>query len=248
MKSLRRITGFVLLSIIACSVLYYFLPFRIMERLQEYHYDLKHPKEYVTTQQEIDVVLKKFTIIGYNQLDADYRKYSKSDQAPYRKMLTGSQYYKVPMTDMYRKIAGNIRIADLLPKDKYYIAAVWGRQKTLYWMVNKKILYKIIALQSALEKEGYHRDGFWVKSGFRHPRYNEAVFAAKMSRHMKGEAVDMVIEDINKDGWSDDKDKKIVLKLVDETIIGNQGGVGRYPHTSIVHMDVRGHRARWDTY
>lgn len=248
MKRIRRISGFVILMIIVCSVLYYFIPFRLMERLQQYRYDLRHPEEYVISKHDIDLILKKLTVIGYDQLDAEYRKYTKSDQAPYRKLLTGSQYYKVPAAEIFRKIAGNVRISDLLPKDKYYIAAVWGKQKALYWMVNKKILYNLVALQSALESTGFNRDGFWVKSGFRHPRYNEAVFAAKMSRHMKGEAVDMVIEDINKDGWSDDKDKKIVLKLVDETIIGNQGGVGRYPHTSIVHMDVRGHRARWDTY
>lgn len=237
-----------LLTIVIGFAAYYFLPYHALDLFKRYRFDLNQPGGYVKSKPAIDLILKKYAVVSYKELDPAYLKYTKSNQQPYRRLLSGSKYYRIPASDIYRKIAGNIRIADLLPKDKYYIAAVWGYRNELYWMVNPGILYKLIELQDALERQGYDRDALWVKSGFRHPRYNEAVFAAKMSRHMKGEAVDMVIEDINKDGWSDDLDKKIVLKIVDEKIIGNAGGVGRYPHTTIVHMDVRGYRARWDTY
>lgn len=44
------------------------------------------------------------------------------------------------------------------------------------------------------------------------------------------------------------EDKQIVLDFLDKEIIGNKGGIGLYPGTKAVHFDVRGHRARWNSY
>ncbi len=45
-----------------------------------------------------------------------------------------------------------------------------------------------------------------------------------------------------------DEQKEIVIDLLETKVIKNKGGIGKYPGTKIVHMDVRGYRARWDTY
>jgi uncharacterized protein YcbK (DUF882 family) len=58
--------------------------------------------------------------------------------------------------------------------------------------------------------------------------------------------VDIEIGDVDKNGKINKADKKIVLDLLENQIIGNQGGVGRYPWSQTVHFDVRGWYARWD--
>jgi len=65
---------------------------------------------------------------------------------------------------------------------------------------------------------------------------------------MKGQAIDMTIGDINKDGTFTKEDKKIVLDICDKKVIGNKGGIGLYPGTRAVHIDVRGYKARWNSY
>jgi len=67
-------------------------------------------------------------------------------------------------------------------------------------------------------------------------------------RLKEGEAVDIKIGDINQDGFANQEDKTIVLDLLEKQIIKNTGGIGRYPGTLSVHYDVRGYRARWDSY
>lgn len=98
-----------------------------------------------------------------------------------------------------------------------------------------------------LDEQGYDKYGFTVRESHRPPRYNAARGGASKSQHIWGTAVDIVIRDINKDGTADQTDKKIVLEIM-EKIVGNEGGLGKYPGTMTVHFDCRGHRARWDDY
>jgi len=56
------------------------------------------------------------------------------------------------------------------------------------------------------------------------------------------------IGDINQDGTVNQEDKQIVYKILNTDIIANKGGLGFYPTTQIVHMDVRGINARWNNY
>ena len=70
-----------------------------------------------------------------------------------------------------------------------------------------------------MTQKEYDRDNFWIHYGHRHPHLNEAVGGASKSRHIVGEAVDMVIGDINKDGLYTDEDKQIVIDLCEQKII-----------------------------
>ena len=56
------------------------------------------------------------------------------------------------------------------------------------------------------------------------------------------------IGDINRDRKADIHDKNIVRNILDSSVIANKGGVGFYPGTMVLHMDVRGHGARWNKY
>jgi len=133
-------------------------------------------------------------------------------------------------------------------EDKYYKQCVRNKSDAVTCALNKKIFYKTLQLQQELDKQGYNKSGFVIRNGHRHPRYNERVGGAKKSRHIKGEAVDISIRDINKDGKSDKKDKDIVLDILEKKVIKNEGGLGLYPGTQSVHYDVRGVRARWNSY
>lgn len=109
-------------------------------------------------------------------------------------------------------------------------------------------------LYDELEKQGY-RPSFYVTSGKRHPWHNYLLNkyggAAKKSRHLKGEAIDIIVLDVNKDGAADAKDVDIVYNILDRKIVGNKGGVGTYKNNNLwfdqqmVHFDCRGYRARW---
>ena len=163
-------------------------------------------------------------------------------------MLENGTYYRVRGDQIFQFVVGDFRIKHFLPRDDYYYAHLNSLQKEdqLNWLINKELLYKILALQDALFEKDYNETGFTIVNGFRHPNYNAQVGGASKSRHIKGEAVDISIGDINDDGWANQKDKEIVLDLLEKKIIRAEGGIGKYPGTMSVHFDVRGYRARWD--
>lgn len=211
----------------------------------QYKYDLTHRNPPVYSHQKINDILNSYTSIPYSQVEKKYLDYTRSNRRKYKGMLQKKQYIIIPKTDIYRKIVGDFRIKDFLCKDKYYKD---NSQELLLGLIDEKLLYKTLELIQSLEEKGYNPNGFYIINGHRHPTYNESIKGASKSRHIKGEAVDIIIQDINNDGRSNQKDKTIVYDLLNKKIIVNQGGIGRYPGTMSIHYDVRGTRARWDSY
>jgi len=115
-------------------------------------------------------------------------------------------------------------------------------------LISRQVLYKFLDLLDILEALGYRHNAMSVYHGFRHPRYNREVRGASVSVHMQGLAVDIRIGDINKDGFANWDDKLIVIDILDKQIIKDMGGIGRYPNSQGLHFDVRGYKARWDSY
>ncbi len=219
-----------------------------MENAYPSVYDWKHPQKPVTTITELEEVLKQFKQVPYEKLDTQYLRYSKSDEAKYKTILATKSYYLVNGEDRYRYLVGNFRVKDFMAKDQFYFHSLLpgNSQETQYFLVDKLLLYALLDLQTALEKGGFDKKAFTINFAHRHPLLNVEVGGASVSYHIRGQAIDLLISDINKDGRITKEDKEIVLNLLETNIIKHKGGIGRYPWSMVVHFDVRGYKARWD--
>lgn len=111
------------------------------------------------------------------------------------------------------------------------------------------------ALQERIIEKGYE-PRLLVISGRRYSIDNKLLAmlggAAKNSRHLRGDALDIIVLDINRDGTADHVDVDIVHRILDQELVGDRGGVGTYKTESgffnrqMVHFDLRGRRARWN--
>lgn len=72
-----------------------------------------------------------------------------------------------------------------------------------------------------------------VISAFRSRAYNAAIGGAIHSKHLAGMALDLAPS-----SGVDDKIRKVA-----EIVVGDRGGLGIY--RTFIHVDCRGHRARW---
>ncbi|MFK8006846.1 MAG: D-Ala-D-Ala carboxypeptidase family metallohydrolase [Saprospiraceae bacterium] len=202
----------------------------------------------ITQPEKIKSILNSFPTIPFSHLKKEYLSKTKYEKKKYKKLAKGSNLLIIKGKDIFKFIVGSFRIKDFLPKDDFYYENInaLGAGKEIFWMVDEKLLLKLLELQNVLFKNGYNENGFTIVNGFRHPAYNEKVGGASLSRHLKGQALDLQIGDINNDGIANQKDKIIVLDFLENKIIKDEGGIGKYPGTMSVHFDVRGYRARWD--
>ena len=201
----------------------------------------------ILTHKEIDSVLNLFKKVTFKDLDTEYKSYSDPEKK-FRNKLSMSTYYVVQGDQVFFPLVGKYRVKDFIVPDKYYQKNMKNlcNNSKQYWLTDKKMLYMMLDLIKLLEKKGYNKYGFEVRVGHRHPYWNKKVWSgAKFSQHIYGKAVDIKIGDINNDRRTTQKDKKIVLDML-EKIVGNKGGIGKYPKTMCVHFDSRGFRARWD--
>jgi len=218
------------------------------ENFYQWRYDITSKQKIVTSQQDINKIIDEFQSVPFSNLDQDYLARTKYDIKKYKKLAKSTNFLIVKGKDIFKFIVGNFRIKDFLPRDQAFYANLKTLKngKEIYWLIDKKLLFKLLELQDVLSANGYNETGFTIVNGYRHPAYNEKVGGAKLSRHLKGQALDIQIGDINDDGYANQKDKTIVLDFLEKIVIKDQGGIGRYPGTMSVHFDVRGYRARWD--
>jgi len=73
-----------------------------------------------------------------------------------------------------------------------------------------------------------------INSGTRCPKHNAAVGGTRNSYHLRGYAADICVEGLTP--------KALAIKAEQITVF-RCGGIGIY--STFVHVDVRGHRARW---
>lgn len=201
----------------------------------------------VNSKKDVDKILAGFPTVNQSELPVAFLE-TAGITAPKFKRLSPKTFYTIRKQDLYRKVAGHLRIIDLFSRDAATLSEYWWSDTPLYWGIDPDILHKVIDLRNALREGGWNENGFHVNYGYRHPVLNEAVGGAPVSRHISGDALDLVIDDINGDGKRNSADKEIVLAICEESLIANRGGIGRYPGTQVVHIDLRGKRARWDNY
>jgi len=212
------------------------------ESIGGFYYDNKYDNPSVESVQSLSSLLNEYPTLSFNELPASYKEESGYLKNAYKGMSDDLTFYLIPKEDRYRKIAGKNRINKLLPRKNNSV------DDGLILGINVQVLHRFLALQERLDKIGYNSDALTIVSAYRPPVYNERIKGASQSRHMAGEAIDFTVGDVNDDGHYTSEDKEFVYQICDENIIGDNGGLGRYPGTRNLHIDVRGHRARWDTF
>lgn len=74
-----------------------------------------------------------------------------------------------------------------------------------------------------------------ITSSYRPPAYNREVGGVSNSTHIDGLAADI---------YCDNLSTEKLLEICEE-VIGARGGVGYYPKSGFIHVDLRGYEARW---
>lgn len=132
-----------------------------------------------------------------------------------------------------------------------------------YVVLRPSLLLKLEDILATLNSSGRPTESLTVMSGYRTPWYNRAIGNVPYSRHVWGDACDFYIDENPADGVMDDMDgdgrttrndarwlADFIDNMSQQGLLGNRiGGVGVYgsttAHGPFVHVDVRGHRARW---
>ena len=132
-----------------------------------------------------------------------------------------------------------------------------------YVVLRSSLLLKLENILAGLNNAGHPADRLVIMSGYRTPFYNRSIGNVQYSRHVWGGAADVYVDDDprdgriyerNGDGRVDRSDAKWFASFVDEMsrkgAFGPRvGGLGVYGITSahgpVIHVDVRGTRARW---
>jgi hypothetical protein len=132
-----------------------------------------------------------------------------------------------------------------------------------YMKVTELLVLKLQALLEEVRREGIPARTLTVMSGFRTPHYNRAIGnTTESSRHLWGDAADVFVDlngngrmdDLNRDGRVDVADARYLAALVERVEARGEphvrpGGIGIYRANPVrgpfVHVDPRGHRARW---
>jgi hypothetical protein len=156
-------------------------------------------------------------------------------------------FVQITERDLDLPLSKHVRLGDFLPHDGQ---SAWPR----YAAVDQKLLDKLELVLAQLDEwAGADRKvTVDVNAGFRSPSYNRRVAgAANASRHQHGDAIDVAI-DANGDGRVSHADVVLVQKAVEAVERANPdlaGGLGVYTSGNyrrpFVHIDTRGHRARW---
>ncbi|MEE2566867.1 D-Ala-D-Ala carboxypeptidase family metallohydrolase [Hyphobacterium marinum] len=158
--------------------------------------------------------------------------------------------------DMDAPVSPNFTIGQFICKQQ---PGHWPK----FLLVSPTMLTRLEALLASMQAEGLtEASSFFVMSGYRTPFYNTAIGSARFSRHMYGDAADIYPDVVGGDGVMDDLDGDGRITRADAEYLYDyaeslytadpampEGGIGAYSanavHGPFVHIDGRGHAARW---
>jgi hypothetical protein len=166
-------------------------------------------------------------------------------------------FIEVTQQNADTRVSDHFKLRDFLTHDQ---ANVWPK----FLVLEMRNVDKLELVLADLQSRGIDVSGVTVMSGFRTPQYNRGGGntggRAGLSRHMYGDAADIVIDsnhdgvmdDLNHDGRSTIDDARVVSQAVDRVEAAHPeliGGAGVYSaesgHGPFIHIDSRGYRARW---
>ena len=157
-------------------------------------------------------------------------------------------------------------LVDLAVSPHFTLGQFLCKQQPDHWpkylVLREALIAKLEIILAEVNDRGIRTDTFTVMSGYRTPWYNQAIGNGRYSRHVWGGAADIFIDtngdgrmdDLNGDGRSGLRDARILLSIIDDLYESKRyerlhGGLGLYgprPHRGpFVHVDARGHEARW---
>ena len=132
-----------------------------------------------------------------------------------------------------------------------------------YMVLQDRLILQRESVLQISNQNGYNAPTFHIMSGYRTPWYNQNIGNGRYSRHIYGDAADIFIDfrqkngrmdDLNKDGVIDIKDAIVLHEIIDglqrtSKKHYHKGGLGLYGNRPwrgpFVHVDGRGHYARW---
>jgi hypothetical protein len=214
----------------------------LLNRFQQNYYDISHVNPKVENYSQLKSVLKNFKRIPFKNLPEDFKSRTGLNRTAERNKIESHTFYAVTKKDLFKKIAGNNRLMNIVSADNHFGKEGLKSTKLFYFDINIIILYKLIDILGELKKQGLDSDALILISGYRTPIHNNRVGGKRESRHIHGDALDLKIGDLNRDGYANQKDKKLLIPIL-ERMIGSSGGLGIYRMS--VHIDHRGKRARW---
>ena len=187
---------------------------------------VRNSQEDVLDKETLNSILDSLRTVKHTELDTMYLNYSHPNDK-FRSELKNRDYYKVNGLEIKRKIVGHFTIEDFLARDEYYAEYLKSPYPEFeqYWLIDREVLYMMLSLIEELDQGGYDRTGFHIRNSHRHPKLNTQVQGAKYSQHMFGKAIDIGIEDIDRDGDWDQDDKSVVYEMLQD-IVGNKGRSG----------------------
>lgn len=236
------------LILISSIVLLLLLPFVLIQnKAVDFILNVFFSGKTVNTPAELNQIMSQFQVVGFHELPEKFLHASGMDRPKYRNACSGMKFYVLSRKDTYQKIAGDFRIHQFISYNFYSRSFNPFKKYTIYWGIDKRILLELLKLRNLMEENGLNPRHIGIASGYRTPSENDFVGGATMSRHIFGDAVDIRIGDVNNDGKFTKRDKDQIIDIC-EKLINGRGGMGLYPGTRILHIDLRGHRARWNSY
>lgn len=222
------------------TIVFIFLYFFRDPHLGEGLYDILHKNKAITQYADAKSLLSSYSKLSYSELPVEIKR-----RLPKNK---GSDFYVIPENDFYRKICFNNRINSFLSREERIVGYHFRGQEKKYVYIDDQLLHTLFQLSDRLTALRYNASSIQIRSAHRSKSHNERVGGARNSQHLKGKALDLYVGDINGDRKINSADKKIVSDILDKEIIRSKGGIGFYRGTMVLHMDVRGKRARWNNY
>ncbi|MFK7914763.1 MAG: D-Ala-D-Ala carboxypeptidase family metallohydrolase [Pseudomonadales bacterium] len=141
---------------------------------------------------------------------------------------------------------------------QFVTASRTGTNQPHFALVTTALLETLEHLLTTLRNKGWSGATLTILSGYRTPLHNARVGGAATSRHIYGDAVDLIadadgdgaMDDLNEDGVGDRDDVEwLIAQFMRQAIPATMGGAGSYetqgPAGAFLHLDTRGTPAAW---
>jgi len=211
-------------------------------------YDMLNDNKPVKTLTLARELLQQYPTVSFLELPAHIKQPYYETKYNLQKNILNSRFYLIPRKDLLKKLFFNNRINNFVSKEQQIQDFWFFQEGQAYVCIDEKLIASLFLLQKKLVQIDCDPGALIINSGYRSPNHNKLAGGAPLSQHLFGKAIDLKIGDINRDGSINQEDKNIAYKILQLDVIANRGGLGFYPNTQILHMDVRGEHARWNNY